>query len=122
MLVVFTIFEFKKNNEIDSILGFASTSWLILLFITIKYLPFPTIVLTVAFLLTIVALVVTYRKKLTAQTLVLGFSIILSLSFYFMPKDSRYYILNIRWNHEINQDYETWDKYSWHLYHNHKYE
>jgi hypothetical protein len=41
-----------------------------------------------------------------------------ALYFYFMRTDNRYYLLNVKWNYEIEYDFITLDKYSWFLYKN----
>ncbi|MDZ7650489.1 MAG: hypothetical protein U5K54_26950 [Cytophagales bacterium] len=48
-------------------------------------------------------------------------SILVTAIVYFIPSDVRYYIFNIKFNHEIETDYRTWDKYSWFLYINNKH-
>ncbi|MEZ5084620.1 MAG: hypothetical protein R2750_14440 [Bacteroidales bacterium] len=43
---------------------------------------------------------------------------IIAVIFYAMPTDTRYYMLNVKWNYEIENDFITLDKYSWFLYKN----
>jgi len=38
-----------------------------------------------------------------------------------MPSHIKYYLINIKWNQEIETDYYSWDKYSWFLYQNEHY-
>jgi glucose-6-phosphate-specific signal transduction histidine kinase len=122
MLIFTTISIFKKNDNVNPLLAYAFTSWLLLLLFTVKYFPFANIILFVASLLTVVAIVVTLKKKLTGQKVMLALSIALSMAFYLTPTHTRYYLLNIKWNYEIDSDFITWDKYSWHLYNNQEYD
>ena len=41
---------------------------------------------------------------------------------YTLPTDTRYYYLSIKWNQEIDDDYMSWYKFSWHLSNNNKLE
>ena len=39
-----------------------------------------------------------------------------------MPGDTRYFVFKIYFNHKILEDAYSWDKYSWFLYQNAKYD
>lgn len=122
MIVVCTLSVFKGNKEFNPLLGFTTAAWLSLLLFTIKFFPFVEVVLTVAVLLSLLAMRVMLNNKFQNQIILLGASLLLGIGFYFTPTDSRYYALNINWNYEIENDFVSWDKYSWHLYNNMKYE
>jgi hypothetical protein len=121
MLVIFTIAIFKKTEGLNPIVGFALTSWLVLLLITIKYFPFAMIVLSIACVLTLIAIFAAFNTVNSRQFVLLGMGILLTMTFYLMPTDSRYYLLSIRWNQEISSDYYSYDKYAWFLYQNEHY-
>lgn len=122
LMVSYTISAFVKNKEVNTLVGFTITSWLTFLLFTIKYFPHVTYVFYVSLALTLVVLIRTLNDKFNFQLVALSLCVFLSVSLYLMPSDERYYLLSIKWNHEIDTDYITYDKYSWFLYKHEKVE
>lgn len=120
LFVFYTIVAFKKQY-LRFFIGLAMLSWLIHLFVTVKYLPFDNITLIIAICLSSIVVYQSLKKKKASQLIVVALSAALSMIFYWMPTDMRYHLFSIRWNHEIASDYQSWDKYSWFLYQNGKY-
>ena len=95
LLVASLIAIIKKESVVNGWANLAATFWLALLLFTTKFYPFVPVVLTVALVVSIVG---------------------------FVTIDSKYHLMNVCWNYEIDTDFATWDKYSWFLYQNGKYE
>lgn len=112
----------KKPDELNGMLGIATALWLTFLLFTVKYFPYSNIVLLLAAMVSTYAMISTIKVNLMDQKLMLGFAVVLALAFYFTPTDTRYYYMSIKWNHEVETDFRSWDKYSWFLYINHKYD
>jgi hypothetical protein len=112
----------KKYDRLYSINGFATSFWLISLLFTLKFWPFSNLLLLISSLLTIISIVYSYKLKRLKELKLLFISSIICLTFYIMPSDIRYYLINIKWNQEIETDYYSWDKYSWFLYQNAHYD
>ena len=108
----------KKQEKIVSLLNLTNLVWMVLIFVSIKFLAIEKVVFIVAILLTLLytILIIRAKKVITIFPILLPISI--ALFFYFMPTHERYKLLSINWNHEIETDYITWDKYSWFLYQN----
>tara|TARA_Y100001972_G_C7653443_1_gene328764 strand:- start:9 stop:608 length:600 start_codon:yes stop_codon:yes gene_type:complete len=112
----------KKESRPEAFLHLTGFVWLALLFCSVKFLPFQSILLIVASILSVFVLIAAIRERKLNQVWFLGIIFLLALSFYLIPTHKRYHLLSIRWNHEIETDYITWDKYSWFLYQNEKFE
>jgi len=108
----------QKQEKAISLMELTNLGWMALIFVSIKFLPIETVVMTIASLITLIFIIVTIRSKKFKMILTILIPISIGLFFYFMPTHERYHILSIRWNHEIDTDYITWDKYSWFLYQN----
>ncbi|HQV51613.1 MAG: hypothetical protein IPI91_15020 [Flavobacteriales bacterium] len=108
----------KKQQKATLLLTLANFGWLLLVFVSVKFLPIQSVILIVAALLTLVAAVFIIRAGHPKRLLPILITIPIALFFYFLPTHERYRILCINWNYEIETDYITWDKYSWFLYQN----
>ncbi len=107
---------FKKSQQIESIFHFGIWTWLVLLLISIKFLPFGNVVLIIASIVTVAGLIVAILNKKFINLMAVIACMILSVFFYKLPAGDRYYFVSIKWNHEIDFDFESWDKYAWLLY------
>jgi hypothetical protein len=76
--------------------------------------------LFIAAALSLVVILEILKKQQFLNLMPLGICAAVALSFYFMRTDNRYYLLNVKWNYEIEYDFITLDKYSWFLYKNGK--
>jgi len=121
VLVLSIIQLFRKKESIFGLLNFGTIIWLVVLLISLKFFPYGFWFLLLAIIISNVILIIFYRNKMMNKLIFFFIAIILALTFYFIPTDNRYYILNIKWNHEIESDFYSWDKYSWFLYQNGKY-
>jgi hypothetical protein len=118
-LIVLTIQ--KKLAPLQSMIGFTSFSWLLLLVFSLKYFPHAGYILFAALGLSLLTISYAVYIKSGDRLYLLFLSALLACSFYYMPTDARYHLMSIKWNYEISSDYPTWDKYSWFLYQNQKY-
>lgn len=118
IFIINMISIFISNKRLNAILQLGIWAWLLLLFVSVKFLPFGSIILVLASFLTIIGLFMAFKKNEFAKNLPPFIIIAVAILFYLMPTHTRYYIMNIKWNHEIETDYITWDKYSWFLYQN----
>ena len=117
--------EGKSKSEVCFRFGITFTlSYLLFL---VKFYPLGLIPLSIGLLCFVLGVFYAQNTKsnnpsitrFTIVTLVL--SILVSATVYLIPSDVRYYLFNIKFNHEIETDYRTWDKYSWFLYVNDKH-
>jgi len=108
----------KKRKKASLLLNSANFGWLILIFVSVKFLPVQMVALVIAVLLTLLATVIITRTENSNKLWPLTISISIALFFFFLPTHERYKLLNINWNYEAETDYITWDKYSWFLYQN----
>lgn len=122
MLITSIFLLSGKENRLRGLFHFGVFTWLALLFISIKFLPFADIALIVASAITLLILIGHFRKRQIRDFLPLSICIALALTFYFLRTDYKYFILNIKWNYEIDSDFMTLDKYSWFLYQNSEFE
>lgn len=123
MLIVNIVSCFKtKQEKVNNLIGFATTFWLTALLFIVKFWPFPVIIMSFALLLTLVALYLSFKENNWKQYRLILLSACLSITFFVMPTDTRYYLISIKWNYKVESDYFSWDKYSWFLYKNNKQE
>lgn len=123
LIVIMIIAAIKRTlSPLNLIIGFTSIFWMISLLFILKFWPFTIILISISTLLTVFALVLAFRKRQFKNLLPLGIGMTLALTFYLMPTHTRYYFVSIKWNREIEYDFFSWDKYSWFLYQNGKYE
>ena len=123
MIVILTLGAIMKRfNLLEVVVGLAAIIWIITLLSTLKFWGATNIFLVAASVLSAVAFVLGLRQKKFKGLIPIGVSLTLCLIFYKMPSDTRYYLVSIKWNHEIGSDYFSWDKYSWFLYQNTKYD
>ena len=112
----------KEDDKLSKMISWASICWLLLLLFTVKFWVYSYIFLFIAAALTFVAAADAMKEKRLIQFKLLALTCILSMIFYIMPTHERYYLMSIKFNYEIETDYYSWDKYSWFLYNNQKYE
>lgn len=108
----------KKQDRDNSFLILVNLGWLALIFVSVKFLPIQMLVLAVAILLTIIAAFSMTRTGTIKKLFPALIPISIGLFFIFLPTHERYKLISIKWNHEIETDYITLDKYSWFLYQN----
>lgn len=116
----------KEKNKSELFFRITITFILACLLFLVKFYPFSQVPLIVGLLFFMPGAFYALTTKSTNQhitrvTLIaLVFSILVTVTVYLIPSDVRYYLFNIKFNHEIETDYRTWDKYSWFLYVNNK--
>lgn len=116
----------KEKNKSELFFRIATSFILTYLLFLVKFYPFSQVPSIAGFLFLILGVFYSLTTKSTNQhitrfTLIaLVLSILVSATVYLIPTDVRYYLFNIKFNHEIETDYRTWDKYSWFLYVNNK--
>lgn len=118
ILIVGLILLFKKEGKLNAVITLGVWAWLTLLLILIKFFPFGIIALVLATVISILAVLLAIKGNQPTKLLLLGACMVTALAFYLTPTHSRFYILNIKWNYEIETDFITLDKYSWFLYQN----
>ncbi len=118
VLLINTMFLANKESRVYGFLHLSVFSWLLLLFITIKFYPFQIAVLVFAIIVSVFAVVNLFNQQKTIWVSPLVFCAVIAITCHTMPADYRYYILNVKWNYEIDRDFITLDKYSWFLYQN----
>jgi len=117
----------KEKSKAELCFRFGITFTLIYLLFLVKFYPFSQVPLGAGLLLYLLGAFYLQTTKSTKQTITRTtvfawvLSILVSAIIYFIPSDVRYYLFNIKFNHEIETDYRTWDKYSWFLYVNNKH-
>lgn len=118
ILITSIISLFKKEDKPLIFLHFSVLAWMIQLLITIKFFPFEKIALIIAVVLSLFAIFELVKKQQLLQSIPLVLSATVAITFFSMRTDNRYYLLNVKWNYEIDYDFITLDKYSWFLYKN----
>lgn len=118
IIISLIIGSIKKIERSSLLLNLANFGWLVLIFVTVKFLPIQMPVLVISVLLTILTTIIIIRTEKSKRLWPLIISISIAFFFFFMPTHERYKLLSINWNYEIETDYITWDKYSWFLYQN----
>ncbi len=128
MLVENVWYAFQKDkSKAELCFRFGITFTLIYLLFLVKFYPFSQVPLVAALLFYLLGAFYLQTTKSAKKTITrttvfaLVLSIVVSAIVYFIPSDVRYYIFNIKFNHEIETDYRTWDKYAWFLYVNNKH-
>lgn len=121
IILMYALFA-KKADGIFVGIGLTSATWLTALLFTLKFWPFVPVLIILASLLTVLFGILAVRKGKVRSLIPLAGSVAITSIFYLMPADTRYYLISIKWNHEIESDYFSWDKYSWFLYQNGKYD
>ena len=127
MLVENVWYVFQKDKSKSELcFRFGITFTLIYLLFLIKFYPFSQVPLGAGLLFYLLGAFYLQTVKSTnhitrTTVFALVLSMLVSAIIYFIPSDVRYYLFNIKFNHEIETDYRTWDKYSWFLYVNYKY-
>jgi len=106
----------KKSSRLNLGIGFGAVLSLIALLFALKFWPMADILMIAAGILTTSVIVVAARQKQLKKTLPMIICALLATTFLLMPNATRYYLVSIKWNHEIESDYFSWDKYSWFLF------
>jgi hypothetical protein len=122
LLIASLALIFFKKDKFQALLHLTICCWLIFLFLTVKFLPFQFPALVAATFMSIALVVSAKSKQILSTIWPVGICLVVAMLFYLMPADERFKILSVNWNYEIETDYMTWDKYSWFLYQNEKYE
>ena len=126
LIAIYSFLKIKKQIELDSLfIGMSSTFFFVWLLFLTKFFPMAFIPLVLAIIFLILGIYFKFQNKNTLadgrQWLNL-IVIILCFVVYRLPLEERYYIVGIRFNNEIESDYQTWAKYSWFLYRAGKYD
>jgi hypothetical protein len=115
-ILVVSILYFVIKERGKAVFSLAAFGWGLYLIAVVKFLP-QTYFLLTAIILSFIALIENLRsKQLNLVQLVSGIILLVcSIILVMLPKDERYYLLNVRFNTHIEQDYNAWDKYCWFL-------
>ncbi|HLC82331.1 MAG TPA: hypothetical protein VJI69_00780 [Bacteroidia bacterium] len=119
ILIYYVFCLIKKNKDIHSILvGFLTVLWLFCLLTIFKHFSFQNIVWIASISSSALVLFLLYKNKkmISRNSLFCSVIIAITIFFKFLPAHHTYYLTNIKFNHEIEIDYYSWDKYSWFLY------
>lgn len=122
VLISLLISLLKKENKTSQLVNLTNFAWLILIFVSAKFIPMHPAMVLIPLLLTLLTSFVLVRNNSIKRLSLIAASMIIGLYFFFLPTHKRYDLLSIRWNYEIDTDYITWDKYSWFLYQNGEYD
>ena len=118
LLIVNSIAAFKKENQDAALKNFAAASWMTCILFTLKFWPHFNYLFLLGLILSGFALKNNIKDYSFQGLRAVAISAFLAISFYALPTDVRYKMINIKWNKEIAYDYRSWDKYSWFLYQN----
>ncbi|MCB0497364.1 MAG: hypothetical protein KDC79_14580 [Cyclobacteriaceae bacterium] len=116
MFVISMLYFVSKQRELG-ILSIATVVWATMLLTFVKFLP--AHYMFVIAIISFVVVVVNFLNKQAVYVehqLILGLVITIAAIVGTTPKDERYYLFNIQFNHHVHHDYWAWDKYSWFLY------
>ena len=116
------IYRFKSHTS--NTIGIATVIVLFSLLCTLKLYPFGHYVLFVAIVSCVVAIIFLIKEKkfVLPNIIALLIAAFCLFSFKFMDRTDRYYLWNVKYNYNIEHDYVIWDKYSWTLYKERKYD
>ncbi|MEN8248968.1 MAG: hypothetical protein ABFS32_08550 [Bacteroidota bacterium] len=104
-----------------AVYSFATFGWGLYLIAVVKFLPQTYFLITAILLTGIAVIFIIKSKKVYLLHLVFaGFLFVSSTVLALTPQDNRYYLLNFTLSLHVDQDYRSWDKYSWFLYINGK--
>lgn len=120
VLITYTIASFRRTYPAHRLLsGYSATLWLLFILFTVKYYPFTNALLLVATLFSVLTLIFLIRGRAwSRQATLAGVALLAGVVLYLIPSDKRYYAFNIHYNLKVEEDYRSWDKYSWFLYQN----
>ncbi len=112
----------KKKEIYNTLTGLVTFAWLFYLLTILKLFSFQNIVglMTIFVSAIIFFLLVKNKKIISANSLFCGIIISITIFFKILPTHYTYYLFGIKFNHRIEKDYFTLDKYSWFLYNAHK--
>jgi len=113
----------KKNKDLyATLIGFGNVIWLFCLLAILKHFPFQNIVFIIGILSSLILIFLHFKNKkmISSNNILFSVIVFITIFFRFLPAHNTYYLTNIKFNHEIETDYFSWDKYSWFLYTNGK--
>lgn len=108
----------KKKDLLSTLTGFVTVLWLFCFLAILKHFSFLNIVYIVSLVSSAMLLLLLYKNKkmISGNSIFCAVIIVVSIFFKLLPNCDTYYLTNIKFNHEIETDYFSWDKYSWFLY------
>ncbi|RLD21400.1 MAG: hypothetical protein DRI71_09040 [Bacteroidetes bacterium] len=116
ILIIGLLYFIKKDKE-RGVLSLTTSAWCLYLISVVKFLPQKYFLIAAVIMTVITVLYLVKKKKLVRlQTFAGGLIFLTAITMVAQPQDERYYLLNIKYNYHIEQDYWAWDKYSWFLY------
>lgn len=120
LLIVFYLATWinRRKNSFSAIAGLIACLWLFALLSILKHFPFQSIVFVASSVAGIGFMILVLQKKAVDSVTRVACltAIVITLFFRFLPAHQTYYLTNIKFNHEIERDYFSWDKYSWFLF------
>ena len=116
-IIIIGISYFIMKDKERGLLSLSTSAWCLYLISVVKFLPQTYFLIAAVFITVITALYLVKKKHLVQlQTFAAGVIFLTAIMMVVQPSDERYYLLNIKFNYHIGQDYWAWDKYSWFLY------
>ena len=126
LLILYYVFSmiYRFKSHTSNTIGIATVIVLFSLLCTLKLYPFGHYVLFVAIVSCVVAIIFLIKEKkfVLPNIIALLIAAFCLFSFKFMDRTDRYYLWNVKYNYNIEHDYVIWDKYSWTLYKERKYD
>lgn len=115
VLIIGLLYFIAKEND-RGLVSLTVSAWCLYLISVVKFLP-QTYFLLAAILITIITVWYTYKRvqNVPVQTFAACLVFLTATILALQPKDERYYLFNIKFNHHVEKDYWAWDKYSWFL-------
>jgi hypothetical protein len=115
-IIVTTIMFFHKEKNAAAFLHTIILLWLIQLLVTVKFFPIGNMIIWIAIGMSAIYSIYLIRQKQFRMIIPVLSVALVAIYTWSMSLSERYKLLNINWNHEIDTDHITWDKYSWFLY------
>ncbi len=119
LIIYYTVSFFRKNKDTYSLLtGFVTVLWLFCLLAILKHFSFQKITFVIAIFISIALALLLYKnnKLISGNSVLCAAVIVVTLFVKLLPTHHTYYVTNIKFNYEIENDYSSWDRYSWFLY------
>lgn len=116
LFISFCVSVSRKETRYESIFHLVILLWLVQLFISVKFFPLANSFIWIASGVTLLFLLMILKQKQIIRSIPVIPVAIIAFVIWSMPRSDRYKMLNINWNHELDTDHITWDKYSWFLY------
>lgn len=119
LIIYYAFSVVRKNKDRYSIIaGLVTVLWLFCLLAILKHFSFQEITFVIAVLLSIALALYLYKTKklISGNSVFCAVIVVVTVFIKLLPAHQTYYVTNIKFNYEIENDYSSWDRYSWFLY------